>query len=193
MVNIGDKYIIEVEEVYIPADDSKDCNSPSKLYRIKGFNSLVFDENGLSKIERADEEKEKSYEDGLNDAWEAAKKIILLPPAQGGFNYGQLDSIFGHHYTKEIFNTNTASEAISKIDKYEKDKDKDGIKIGDEVIENTYDLLGVVIKVTPEELKAHVVFCNGGFGVFSFNELKKTGKHYDEIQVLLEKMRGKDE
>lgn len=43
----GMKYVIEIEEIYVSAHaDSK----PERLYRIKGFNSLVFDEEGLKKL-----------------------------------------------------------------------------------------------------------------------------------------------
>ena len=40
----GDKFEIEIEE-------TADCNcEPWRLYKIKGFNSLVFDQNGLDKL-----------------------------------------------------------------------------------------------------------------------------------------------
>lgn len=43
MAEIGDKFTIEI--------GSKFCNSEGEtLYRIKGFNSLVFDENGIGKL-----------------------------------------------------------------------------------------------------------------------------------------------
>ena len=44
---IGSKYVIEIEEVYVTS--STDGN-PQRLYRMKGFNSLVFDEEGLKKL-----------------------------------------------------------------------------------------------------------------------------------------------
>ena len=60
----GERYIIEIEEVV------------GKLAKIKGFNTLVFDENGLDKLERingnyfsrdkVNEEKEFSYRNGKN-------------------------------------------------------------------------------------------------------------------------------
>jgi len=42
---MGDKYIIELE-------DTTFTNDRTKLYRVKGFNSLVFDETGLSKLKK---------------------------------------------------------------------------------------------------------------------------------------------
>lgn len=47
----GDKFIIEIEErVSVNAD-------PKELYKIKGFNSLVFDEDGLDRLERGSDER----------------------------------------------------------------------------------------------------------------------------------------
>lgn len=50
--NVGDKFIVEIGEVYCPPgfslDSDKEC---PKLYRMKGFKSLVFDEEGLKKLE----------------------------------------------------------------------------------------------------------------------------------------------
>ena len=185
MVNIGDKYIIEVEEVYISADDSKDCNSPSKLYRIKGFNSLVFDENGLSKIERADEEKEKSYEDGLNDAWEAAEQISSTA-SEGGYALDQLYRIFNSDDIDIIYRCNTASEAIEKIKNYENTQN---IKVGDEIQTLRDATIGVVLDITDGHYEISTE--NGTSEEWGKDDIRKTGKHYDEIQVLLEKMRGK--
>ena len=47
MAKLGDKYMVEIGEVI----ETEDGN----LYRIKGFNSLVFDQNGLNKLEKAQE------------------------------------------------------------------------------------------------------------------------------------------
>ena len=41
MANVGDKFIIEIGEVFT-----------ENLYRVKGFNSLVFDDNVLNKLEK---------------------------------------------------------------------------------------------------------------------------------------------
>ena len=51
MAKPGDKYIIEIENVYksVPGAD------PVALYKVKGFNTLVFDHNGISKLERYQE------------------------------------------------------------------------------------------------------------------------------------------
>lgn len=47
---VGDKFIIEIAEVYEGA-------TSEPLYRIKGFNSLVFDKDGLDKLEEVPDKK----------------------------------------------------------------------------------------------------------------------------------------
>ena len=46
MANIGDKFIITI------GDKAENEQSGEILYRIKGFKSLVFDENGIEKLEK---------------------------------------------------------------------------------------------------------------------------------------------
>ena len=64
-------------------------------------------------------EIEKTYDAGLNTAWEYARKIIL-DVTSGGLDYETLNNIFGTGIGGKIFKNNTASEAIEKIRKYEK-------------------------------------------------------------------------
>lgn len=55
--NIGDKFIIEIEK-----EMSLEVDEP--LYKIKGFNALVFDGNGLDRLERYEEpESERGWEE----------------------------------------------------------------------------------------------------------------------------------
>ena len=58
---IGDKFQIEIGRIY----KSKDKNgNKKKLYAIKGFNALVFDEYGLEQMEHVDEEEHESFYPG---------------------------------------------------------------------------------------------------------------------------------
>lgn len=56
---VGDKFIIEIENVYESSlkgiDVFEDMTEP--LYKIKGFNSLVFDKNGLDRLEEVADKK----------------------------------------------------------------------------------------------------------------------------------------
>ena len=58
---VGDKFIIEIAEVYenvLNSVDVFEAATSEPLYRIKGFNSLVFDKNGLDKLEEVADKKE---------------------------------------------------------------------------------------------------------------------------------------
>lgn len=57
---VGDKFIIEIAEVYenvLSGVDVFESATSEPLYRIKGFNSLVFDKNGLDKLEEIADKK----------------------------------------------------------------------------------------------------------------------------------------
>ena len=62
---------------------------------------------------------EKSYEDGLNDAWECARKLILIK-REGGLSMEEIEKIFGDTTCRaNIIRAYTASETIAKIKEYE--------------------------------------------------------------------------
>ena len=70
---VGKKYMIEIAQEYVqdyPTHLYKDSllTAPKKLYRVAGFNSLVFDEAGLTKLTPLDIALEKSFDDGYNKA-----------------------------------------------------------------------------------------------------------------------------
>lgn len=52
----GDKFVLEIAEVFESGE--------KKLYRMKNFASLVFDENGLQKLRRIRETTEEAYKRG---------------------------------------------------------------------------------------------------------------------------------
>lgn len=158
MANVGDKFIIEIEEEFhgndIPNVPIYDCN---RLYKIKGFNSLVFDENGLGKLEKYEESpytqsdcdraRKEGYEQGLKDAWEAARKI--------GDADRKLDKKFRNYLVgiksglvEELL---SPDEAISKIKVYEEQKKEEG-----EINENKTKVLELANKIGIHELYAIV-------------------------------------
>lgn len=51
--HVGDKFVIEIGETFYSDNDCR------KLYSIKGFNALIFDENGLDRLEKLEEKKEE--------------------------------------------------------------------------------------------------------------------------------------
>jgi len=70
------KYIIEFENATFHnmyPDGHFGC---STLYRAKGFNSLVFDQNGLDKLTPYD--PDEAYQRGLKDAWTFAEHLVYI-------------------------------------------------------------------------------------------------------------------
>lgn len=59
----GEKYIIEISEIHTSYDENGESYP---LAKIKGFSTLVFDEKGLSRLEKVEEPKEEPQEKFLN-------------------------------------------------------------------------------------------------------------------------------
>ena len=69
-MKVGEKYVVEIDEIIEGHDGIR-------LAKIKGFNSLVFDKNGLDKLEKVDEDaaNELSYQFGMEDGWKLAQRV----------------------------------------------------------------------------------------------------------------------
>lgn len=132
------------------------------------------------------------YQRGLNDAWEAARKIVLSPD-EGGTSLTDIYVMFGNNGSMQrVFRSYSASEVIEKLKAYEeKQKADEEIKVGDEVIDTQ---TGARFCVTHFWKSNH-----GDKGVSGFNrecsafqvtigKAKKTGRHFD-IDKILEEMR----
>lgn len=68
------KYVIEIDNEF------KDFHG-NKLYKAKGFNSLVFDQNGLDKLEKyeAFQTYNKGYQQGYEDAMKKFDPLYFEP------------------------------------------------------------------------------------------------------------------
>jgi hypothetical protein len=75
----GDKFVIEI--------GAERLGDPI-LYRIKGFNTLVFDDNGLDRLEQVNggptlrDAYDEGYKKGLRDAWGCARIIANFDSAE---------------------------------------------------------------------------------------------------------------
>lgn len=85
---------------------------------------------GYSKAEndyyaKTEDDRQSSYELGLNMAWEAARKLVFM-------DYRECNKVLGYNLdsVNEIFVRCTASEAIERLKAYEKHKSKD-FRVGD--------------------------------------------------------------
>ena len=141
------KYIIEIEDE--PFVRLSALFGEEGLYRAKGFNSLVFDQFGLDKLTPLDkalsselgeayhkgfevgqhEATTLEYQQGLDDAWNAARKICN-EPEDGGLPASAVVELFGRNGS--ILGC-SAQNAINKLKAYEERQKADEIKVGDEV------------------------------------------------------------
>lgn len=225
---MGIKYIIEMEDKPFELL-SEDGLTSEKLFRVKGFNSLVFDWNGLnmltpytepdmeqvrkkaydkayadavcncsegcSHVKQVRKEAydkcmneaedlayklyspkiDEAYQRGLNDAWEAARKIADIP-------YGEEKKVFGSDGWTFIAN-HTAQEAIEEIRQYEQKKEE--IQVGDEVVSTC----GKAVVHEVNEGNVYYIYADGERGYNPINQVRKTGRHFPEIVEVLQKMR----
>ena len=127
--------------------------------------------------------QDTAYQRGLDDAWEAARKIVC----DESFDWNTLLHIFDSRNFEYIFGNFSASEAVAKLKAYE-EKQNDKIEVGDEVKWNSD-----VIVVTRLYKDGEHDWCDGiskdgrAFQVLAEN-VRKTGRHFD-IASILEDMR----
>jgi len=131
---------------------------------------------------------DEAYQEGLNDAWECAKKLTLLS-SDGGFSSKIIKEIFGTTNSYSIFDNMSVSTVVDKIKDYEeKQKQADAeIRVGDEVIVNGD--RAIVIKVDIDYWY-RVVYENGNTHyIHQDTIMDKTGKHYPQIVEVLKELK----
>lgn len=132
---------------------------------------------------KADRQKaiDEAYERGLNDAWDAARKINM-EAYDGGFSVSDLEKIFAINSNCAIMRTFTAKEAIAKIKAYEAEKDE--IRVGDEVRRISDGMKYVVVDPKNEFGRVCGFSMNGIWYGECPNALRKTGRHFDIESIL---------
>lgn len=137
-----------------------------------------------------DHESEKSYEQGLNDAWECANKIINM-------SCGELSEIFPD-FKGFPFEECSASEAIAKIKEYKESKK---LHVGDEIKfefggVGLYNAIGVIIRIDDDDY-LHILSGNNDpdYATIGINphrdtvHVEKTGRHFPQIEEVLNAMK----
>ena len=202
---MGKKYIIEMEDMMF--HKTGESGSETFLWRVKGFNSLVFDRAGIGKltpytepdIEQVRKEAydqgyyigyrrylNKSYEDGIKGSWDAARKIICEMDDEDRMK------IFGGDNLDYIFALSPTT-VIKKLKAYEQEQEQEEIKVGDE-FENGAGQKFVVLKMDGKEIDRYID-SEGKTYVMAekYRVMRKTGRSFPEIVSVLEKMRGEQE
>ena len=166
------KYIIEIEDnAMIAASIDQEVD---ELWKAKGFNSLVFDKNGLEKLTPYTEPNKESIE---NEVWEFAKTVSIMKPEDkrecwGTDKYNTIN--LGYSY----------QEAKARYEVWKAESEQ--IRVGDEVV---YRCNKYVVGYVGADEVYHIVDRNwirvvvqGDYQIF------KTGRHFPEVAELLKKM-----
>ena len=153
----GDKFIIEIE------------GQIGNLYKIKGFNALVFDNNGLDRLGRLVQGVDQfSYQKGTADAWELARKIETV------YTVEELTEMFGNPAVAVNVLGNCAySIAAERVAKWEKNQEANKIRPGDVVHVSG---MGPALVVGTDDCGAHVMFSDGKIEPYTYGSMKKTGQ-----------------
>ena len=195
------KYIIDVGDAYIRHGLERTLTIPVRIneHEDHWMNTRIpvtpYIEPDIEKVRREEYEKgfdagrmlnRGKYEKGLNDAWEAARKIILSSK-RGGFSIDEFAECFGRNTLKyDVLEDYSASEAVEKISKYELEKEE--LKVGDEVKCIKENWTAIVTKIKEESLTlmdASGAIANG----YEITRFVKTGRHFHEIAAVLAKMK----
>ena len=209
------KYIIEIEKKPLCVFDKDTQTYFPRLWRVKGFNSLVFDEEGLSRLEELNSDyinehfgelQDQAYHKGLEEGKKATWGLVADASSaeyQRGLNdawevarkivcdekldWNTLLHLFNRGNFTGIFGDFSAAEAIEKLKAYEeKQKADDEIKVGDEVeVLNS----GSKYLIAWFAGKSLCGFAHDGVTChLQPSDVRKTGRHFD-IDKILEEMK----
>ena len=127
---------------------------------------------------------EGAYQRGLEDAWEAAKKLF------SSMADSDIEKAFPIEWNnggfKALMNLQP-QEAIAKLKTYE-DKRSDRIEVGDEVIDKDGDT--TIVTNIHERLFDGLCSDGSTMSDLFLEDVRKTGRHYDHIGKLLEAIRA---
>ena len=144
----------------------------------------------------------KTYEDGLNDAWSAVKKIVC-EVEDGGYDTDELHELFELGYADEIILRYTPQEAIDRILAYEKKK-VEKIKVGSEITflkytGNKFEIVrgivfavnaaNTIIKLTVYDFDDKRLY---EIPQISGRNVTPTGRFFPSVQMMIDEVVGHD-
>ena len=151
-----------------------------QLYRIKGFESLVFDKNCLDKLENAKNSLpipySEAYNKGMNDAWDIARELCKI-------SYNDCTDIFGDESVECVIKNLTPLETKEKIESFKE------INVGDVVTVGGGNITFICTKDNSngDYTKCHLVAGDGSvYEACDKFECKKTGKSINIGEILKE-------
>ena len=130
------------------------------------------------------------YKRGLEDAWEAAKKLSIMTPEEA-------EKVFPGAEKYNRFNLGySGAEAIKKLQDYmQKEKADQEIRVGDEVsfhYDDRPDTVMVVTDIYDQAGELHICGMDARGMQYAGKLAKcweKTGRHFDQVSKLLEAMK----
>ena len=187
------KYIIEIEDE--PLVRKSALHGEDAVYRVVGFKSLVFDQNGLDKLVDFDMCRPRwfseAYEQGMKDAWAAARRIVL-EPGFGGLIVFEVVDIFGTNSAYDVLRNFEPQEAIERLKAYDakhQDDKAKAIEVGDEVIcDCPSNNRTIVVRANGDNIT--IMRKDGACYSRTISGVEKTGRHFDEIEAVLKKLQG---
>lgn len=141
----------------------------------------------LDTVEDIKDSAQKSYVKGLQDAWDI---VVNLCNNDDGIPISNLKNMFNSPYLTRkdcvyyICNKGYSIKAvIQKIKEYKENL----FKVGDVVINNCNECMGVVTKVSNN--KIYVLYNDGTHNICECaTDFRKTGKHFSQIEEILNAM-----
>lgn len=135
----------------------------------------------------------KTYEDGLNEAWELARKLVYGESEyERAYSIEDINAIFGRCGYLKILKDYTASEVIAKVKEYEEKQKQadDEIKVGDEIerIKGNNGRKYIVTKIIESDY-INIIFDDGGVGYVNPINYRKTGRHFPQIEEVLKQIK----
>ena len=122
--------------------------------------------------DKHEEECEQEFNRGCNEAWELARKCMLMSSTDREVIFGSgFNAMYG------VLMYHTYPEAAAKVAEWEKAKEE--IKVGD-ILEDIADrsVKCVVTNIYPSNM-AYLVFDDGSAGMNHLDHFKKIGRHID--------------
>lgn len=189
MFKVGDKFIVEVDGVNTPPENSGAVN----LYRIKDLNYCLWAENSLALPEKQleklakvndlkDEVKEaykKGYAKAMEDIQEAVRMLLAMDYNDKDLHFG------GSHITAEILSEFDVREIVERLEAYKKEQSE--IRVGDEI--DIDDIRAVVACVDEENDRVFVLYVDCYIdeieGIDENVKPAKTGRRFGEVESLL--------
>lgn len=116
----GDKFVIEIKEIYENVlSNAFEDDIPKQLYRVKGFESLVFNKDGLDKLEKVKSSLpvpySEAYKKGMNDAWDIVRELCKT-------GYNDCTEMFGDEIVEHAIKNFTPLEIKKKLNLLKKKK-----------------------------------------------------------------------